>query len=182
MIPLHVNVRNWYAASETRGHAATSPEMIMRSFSISRAFLVRALIIIVLFFVSAIALGSDFEDVEYLKNYDGDTFTVNIKDLPDVFGKEISVRIRGVDTPELNAERKCEKLAADKARKFLMRTIATSKIRLLGCERDKYFRLLCTVKAGDVDVGDRILKGRWGMPYDGGTKHDWYCGNPEKQD
>lgn len=182
IVPLHVNERNWYAASEMKGHRPQSLEIKMRSFSISRTFLLRVLFVIVLFFVSAIALGSDFEDVEYLKNYDGDTFTVNIKGLPDVFGKEISVRIRGIDTPELGATRKCERAAADNARRFLMRTLATSKIRLLGCERDKYFRLLCTVKAGDIDVGERMLKGRWGVPYDGGTKRDWYCGNPEKQD
>lgn len=169
-------------ASAMSGMAATSLEMNMRSFNISASLIIRVLFIIALFSVSAIALATDFTDVEYLKNYDGDTFTVNIKGVPDVFGKEISVRIRGVDTPELNASRKCEKTAADSARKFLRRTIASTKLKLIGCERDKYFRLLCTVKAGDVDVGDRILKGRWGIPYDGGTKTDWYCGNPEKQD
>jgi endonuclease YncB( thermonuclease family) len=148
----------------------------------SWSFFLRALIIFTLFFVSAIALGSDFEDVEYVKNYDGDTLTVNIKGLPDVFGKEIPVRIRGVDTPEMNASRKCERAAADSARRFLRRSLSKAKITLLGCERDKYFRLLCTVKAGDIDVGDRVLKGRWGLPYDGGTKTEWVCGDPERQD
>lgn len=137
---------------------------------------------LILFLISAIALSSDFTNVEYIKNYDGDTFTVNIKDLPDVFGKDIPVRIRGVDTPEMNADRKCEKAAADSARRFLKRTLIGMKLKLLGCERDKYFRLLCTVKAGDVDVGDRLLKGRWGVSYDGGTKQAWVCGDPEKQD
>jgi endonuclease YncB( thermonuclease family) len=154
----------------------------MSLFKISTPFLVRVTIALVLVIVSAIALGSDFTDVEYLKNYDGDTLTVNIKDLPDVFGKEIPVRIRGVDTPEMNASRNCERKAADDARRFLRRALSGTKIRLLGCERDKYFRLLCTVKAGEVDIGERILKGRWGIAYDGGTKADWYCGNPEKQD
>ena len=72
--------------------------------------------------------------------------------------------------------------AADNARRFLKRTLVGVKLKLLGCERDKYFRLLCTVKAGDVDVGDRLLKGRWGISYDGGTKKDWICGDPERQD
>ncbi|WP_302367380.1 hypothetical protein [Brachyspira aalborgi] len=33
---------------------------------------------------------------------DGDTFVITIEDTPDVFGEEIAVRIRGIDTPELN--------------------------------------------------------------------------------
>lgn len=168
--------------SKIPGKASRILESDMNFFNLLLLLALRVILILVLVFASAVALGSDFNDVEYLKNYDGDTLTVNIKDLPDVFGKEISVRIRGVDTPEMNASRNCERKAADDARRFLRRTLSGTKIRLLGCERDKYFRLLCTVKAGDVDIGERLLKGRWAIAYDGGTKTDWYCGNPEKQD
>lgn len=154
----------------------------MGFFKAHRSSIIRFLIVTALFVISAIALCSDFTEVEYLKNYDGDTFTVNLKDLPDVFGKEIPVRVRGVDTPEMSGGSKCEKAAADVARRFLKRTIVGVKIKLLGCERDKYFRLLCTVKAGDVDVGERILKGRYGVPYNGGTKKSWVCGDPIKQE
>ena len=159
----------------------------MRFFKLTRPRLFKIFTFILLLAISAVALcsdasSSDFTSVEYIKNYDGDTFTVNIKSLPDVFGKEIPVRIRGVDTPEMHADRECEKDAAENARLFLKRTLSGARIKLLGCERDKYFRLLCTVKAGNVDVADRILKGRWGVSYDGGTKAPWFCGNPEKQE
>ena len=40
-----------------------------------------------------------------IKVRDGDTFVINIENVPDVFGKEIAVRIRGIDTPELNDKR-----------------------------------------------------------------------------
>lgn len=169
-------------ASNTTGSASRILEKSMGFFKVNLSLVIRVVIFATLLFASAVAMASDFKNVEYVKNYDGDTLTVNIKDLPDVFGKEIPVRIRGVDTPEMNASRGCEKEAAENARLFLKRMVAGAKLKLLGCERDKYFRLLCTLKAGDVDVGDRILKGRWGTPYDGGTKTEWYCGNPEKQD
>jgi len=38
--------------------------------------------------------------------YDGDTFTVSIKDWPPVAGERISVRVWGIDTPEMRG--KCE--------------------------------------------------------------------------
>jgi endonuclease YncB( thermonuclease family) len=153
----------------------------MKCFKIKNPLVFKIFVFTLLFLISAIALASDFTNVEYIKNHDGDTFTVNIKNLPDVFGKEIPVRIRGVDTPEMTADRECEKTAAENSRLFLKRTLTGTRIKLLGCERDKYFRLLCTVKAGSVDVGERILKGGWGVPYDGGTKSPYFCGNPEKQ-
>ena len=40
-----------------------------------------------------------------IKVRDGDTFVITIEDTPDVFGEEIAVRIRGIDTPELNDKR-----------------------------------------------------------------------------
>lgn len=36
-----------------------------------------------------------------------DTFIINIANVPDVFSNNIAVRIRGIDTPELNDKREC---------------------------------------------------------------------------
>ena len=44
-------------------------------------------------------------DFTIIKVRDGDTFMINIPNIPDVFGKNIAVRIRGIDTPELNDSR-----------------------------------------------------------------------------
>ena len=38
-------------------------------------------------------------DFTIIKVRDGDTFMINIPNIPDVFGKNIAVRIRGIDTP-----------------------------------------------------------------------------------
>ena len=54
---------------------------------------------------------ANFHDVKYLRNNDGDTFTVELGppgSMPEIF-RVISVRLRGVDTPEKN--HKCESKA-----------------------------------------------------------------------
>ena len=41
--------------------------------------------------------------------YDGDTFRVNIDSLPAIVGKNITVRLNGVDTPEIKGKCQHEK-------------------------------------------------------------------------
>lgn len=67
-------------------------------------------ICISLFFISSLIIQAktycdNITDFEIVKVRDGDTFVINVKNIPDVFGEEIAVRIRGIDTPELNDER-----------------------------------------------------------------------------
>jgi len=44
--------------------------------------------------------------VNVLSIYDGDTFKVNIDGFPPICGKEISIRIRGIDAPEIKSRNK----------------------------------------------------------------------------
>lgn len=39
-----------------------------------------------------------------IRVYDGDTFYANLFSIPDIFGKNIGIRLYGVDTPELNSK------------------------------------------------------------------------------
>ena len=55
-------------------------------------------------------------DFEIVRVRDGDTFIINIKGIPQIFGSEIAVRIRGIDTPELSNSRKDIKDIAYKAK------------------------------------------------------------------
>ena len=41
--------------------------------------------------------------------YDGDTFRVDIDSLPPIVGKNIPIRLNGVDTPEIRGKCKYEK-------------------------------------------------------------------------
>ena len=41
--------------------------------------------------------------------YDGDTFRVNIDSLPPIVGKNIAIRVNGIDTPEIRGKCQYEK-------------------------------------------------------------------------
>lgn len=118
-----------------------------------------------------------FNKVEFVGAYDGDTFTVNIPSLPDVFGKQIPVRIRHIDTPEKNGETLCEKRVAAEAGEALEILLARAKrIDLINPQRDKYFRILSDVMVDrKTDVAEFMLKNNLAYPYEGNTKPlvDW---------
>lgn len=110
-------------------------------------------------------------DFEVVKVRDGDTFVINISNIPDVFGSEIAVRIRGIDTPEKNDSRENIKKIALEAHRELEKLLLSAKnIELYDLGRDKYFRLLASVKADGVDVGQYLIRKGLAKKYNGGKK------------
>ena len=103
-----------------------------------------------------------------LSIYDGDTMTVTIDGLPDVFGKEIPIRIYGIDTAEIKSQNKIEALIA----RSLVESMCPigSKVKLSNIRRDKYFRLDADVDCGGKDVAKELLKNGMAKPYFGGKK------------
>lgn len=129
--------------------------------------------------------SKNFCDVKVTKIYDGDTITVNLKDLPPVFGKKISVRIRGIDTAEVRGKGQCEKAAARTARRLVENLVKNGKsIDLINVERDKYFRLLADVLVDGKMVKDILIKNRLAVSYHGKTKMkvDWCKRVPASED
>lgn len=109
-----------------------------------------------------------------IKVRDGDTFIINIPNIPDVFGNNIAVRIRGIDTPELNDKREEIKAIAIKAKEELEKLLTSGeKVILYNLGRDKYFRLLASVKVDDVDVAEYMIKKGLAKSYDGCAKAGW---------
>jgi hypothetical protein len=124
-----------------------------------------------------------FQCVRFLKNYDGDTITVTIPQLHPLFGKEISVRLKGIDTPEMKSKNPCEKEKARVAKKFVEHLLSKGKqIHLVDVEREKYFRILASVEVDGKDVSTLLLKNKLAVQYDGGTKtSDFGCLSREKK-
>lgn len=60
----------------------------------------------------------EFNRVYYLKNYDGDTVTVEIEGVHPLIGHEIKIRVKGIDTPEIRARKSCEREIAKSAKEF----------------------------------------------------------------
>lgn len=132
-------------------------------------------ITIILFLIQATLTTANYKDeikdFTVVKVRDGDTFVINIENVPDVFGKEIAVRIRGIDTPELNDSREEIRNIAIKAKEELEKLFNSgNKIILYDLGRDKYFRLLASVKVGDIDVSEYMIKKGLAKSYDGGAK------------
>ena len=113
----------------------------------------------------------EIKDFTVVKVRDGDTFVINIENVPDVFGKEIAVRIRGIDTPEIKDKREEIRNIAIKAKEELERLLTSGeKVILYNLGRDKYFRLLASVKVDDIDVSEYLIKKGLAKSYDGGAK------------
>lgn len=117
-----------------------------------------------------------FRCVMYLKNYDGDTITMAIPHVHPLLGKDITVRVRGIDTPEIRAKLPCEAEAARLAQSFVSEELKTAKrIDLINIGRDKYFRILADVLYDGRSLAEQLMRLGLGRPYDGGTKsiRDW---------
>lgn len=114
--------------------------------------------------------------VEYLRNYDGDTLTVNIPTVHPLLGRDILVRVEGVDSPEIEGKNQCERLAARRVQSQVQKWLkAARRIDLKNVQRDKYFRVLADVKIDGSSLSTMLLDNGYAVPYDGGTKHpvDW---------
>lgn len=108
-----------------------------------------------------------------IKVYDGDTITIASKlpfDASPLY--RLSVRLNGIDTPEIKGKGVSdeEKEAAKNARDFVSNLTLNKYVRLENIETEKYGRILADVYIGDIHLNDLLLKERYAVKYDGGTK------------
>ena len=120
-----------------------------------------------------------FRCVKYIRNYDSDTITVDIPNVPKLFGKRINVRVAHIDSPEIKGKLPCEKDAARTGKKLVQNLLKRAKrIDLYNVERDKYFRILADVEIDGQDLKQILLKNSLAYNYEGKTKEklNW-CGS-----
>lgn len=134
-------------------------------------------LLLFLFIIFCYSYSAEYYDTitnfTIIKVRDGDTFMIDIPNIPDVFGKNIAVRIRGIDTPELNDSREEIRKISIQAKEELERLLLNGKkITLYNLGRDKYFRLLASVKVDNVDVSEYLIKKGLAKKYSGGKK-EW---------
>ena len=108
-----------------------------------------------------------------IKVYDGDTITIASK-LPIEKSPiyRFSVRLNGIDTPEMKGAgiTEEEKNAAHQAQVFVSDLILNKYVRLENIQNEKYGRILADVYIGDIHLNELLLKERYAIPYNGGTK------------
>ena len=108
----------------------------------------------------------------YISN-NADTITIASKlpyDTSPLY--RLSVRLNGIDTPEIKGKdiSSDEKEAAKLARDFVSQTVLNKYVRLENIQSEKYGRILADVYINDICLNELLLKERYAVKYDGGTK------------
>lgn len=116
-----------------------------------------------------------FNCVKFVSNYDGDSITVTIPGVHPFFGTNAKVRVKGIDTPELQTKDQCEKEKARIAKKLVHNILKNAeRIDLVQIEAkqklDKYGRILADVSADGSLISSVLLKNGLAYTYQGKTK------------
>ena len=127
---------------------------------------------LILFLLPLTIFAKDYNNVEYIKNYDGDTITVNLPCDDELYCKNMKVRVNNVDTPEIRGKCYYEKKIAIKAKIFVAMFLEHNII-LKNCKRGKYFRIVCDVFSDKGNLSSELIKLNLGVPYGGKTKKTW---------
>ena len=107
---------------------------------------------------------------------DGDTLRAEMVGMPDNL-KKVSIRIMGIDTPEIHGRCDSEKEKAREAKEFLRtKLLATRAVTFKWMEWDKYGgRILAEVYFDGVDVSKLMIDSGLAVPYHGEKKTDHWC-------
>lgn len=107
-------------------------------------------------------------------NYDGDTIYIRVDGLPPELA-EMSVRVRGIDTPEIRGECPAEKDLAIKARDYTRSLMSNGHVvAFMNLEHDKYGgRVLADVYVDGQALAALLIAQGLARPYDGGKRQPW---------
>ena len=136
------------------------------------------ILILPLLLLASPAFAKDFGDYNnaiYLRNYDGDTITFNLPELHPIIGEKISIRVNGIDTPEIRGKCEKEKYDAKQAKEMVADILKDAEqIVLRNMERGKYFRIAADVFVDGENLADMLIEAGVAVRYGGGKKvHKW---------
>lgn len=122
----------------------------------------------------------ELTQVEYIRTIDGDSVVFNIPGVHPILGDNISIRIRGIDTPEIRGKCKEEKMLAQEVKAYVQSAMERAiHINLENIERGKYFRIVADVLITDryntkMNISPLLIKSNYAVPYTGKErKIDW---------
>ncbi|MBJ7549610.1 thermonuclease family protein [Marinomonas ostreistagni] len=135
----------------------------------------RFISLLVFLFVTSPAYANINVTVEKVQSvYDADTFRVDISGWPDIVGKNIPIRVNGVDAAEIRGKCTIEKELARAARDYTKTMLQNGRIiELRNIQRGKYFRLLADVYVDGISLSEALIHSGHARPYDGGTRQGW---------
>lgn len=117
----------------------------------------------------------NYEGAIYVRNYDGDTITFNLPGLHPIIGEKISIRVNGIDTPEIRGKCEKETYNAKQAKEMVADILKDAEVIILkNMERGKYFRIAADVIIDGESLGDVLVEAGIAVRYDGEKKiHKW---------
>ncbi len=133
---------------------------------------------IVLLFASSVYAKSfgDYEGAIYLRNYDGDTITLNLPGLHPIIGEKIAIRVNGIDTPEIRGTCAKEKYDAKQGRQMVADILKEAEtITLRNMKRGKYFRIAADVIVDGESLAEMLIEAGMAIKYNGGKKTYEWC-------
>ena len=135
----------------------------------------RFISLLVFLFVTSPTYANINVTVEKVQSvYDADTFRVDISGWPDIVGKNIPIRVNGVDAAEIRGKCTIEKELARAARDYTKTMLQNGRIiELRNIQRGKYFRLLADVYVDGISLSEALILSGHARPYDGGTRQGW---------
>ena len=107
--------------------------------------------------------------------YDGDTFKIDLPSQHPLFGDDISVRVLGIDAPELKGSSDEVKALAYKAKNRTQELLSDAKtIELKNPQWGKYFRVVAEVWIDGQSLGEKLKSEGLAKDYDGeGARPEW---------
>jgi len=111
------------------------------------------------------------EKGKVIKVYDGDTITIASKlPYPTSILYRFSVRLNGIDCPEIKGKDENEKQCAQIAKQEMSELVLNKIVTLKNLQTEKYGRILADIYLGDLHLNKHMLDKRLAVFYDGGTK------------
>ena len=106
-----------------------------------------------------------------LEVYDGDTFKCDLIGLHPLIGKRISIRVFGIDTPEIRTKDLKKKAQGLRSKQFASILLSHAKvIELRQVRRGKYFRIIASVYIDGKDFAAIMISEGYAIPYFGGKR------------
>ena len=135
------------------------------------------IIFLILILLASPAHAQEFYVYKPVKITDGDTIKLDVsKESPMIKKLGLSVRIKGIDTPEKAPRAKCKKESelGQQATKFTTDLVGNKELLLSQVENDHYGgRIVANVKVDGVDIAQELLKKGLARVYNGEKKKSW---------
>ncbi len=135
-------------------------------------------IIFVMFYLLALSVNAQTVcgDIRVTGVVDGDTLRSEMAGAPSPLNR-VSIRISGIDTPEMKGGCAAEKEKARAAKKFLSQKLLSTRAVTFGTlDWDKYGgRILADVYFDGVSVSQIMIEAGYAVPYHGEKKTPMWC-------